>query len=178
MYKFKLGCKQEHLESLLYSEQTVPQDSLFHDDLFEKSCDKIRNRNELIVIQDIGSLVVPSAQILAIYGAIYLDYLFKCVNEGWNTAISFYSTCPQPNYSVGFGRSVFIEEQLEKLEPFVGETQGMEACQHYWNVGRRRDNFKYIRRGPELQLSGSRCQGQGICSQANAQDMMRMRWHR
>lgn len=60
--KFKDGCKQEHLERLLYSNQTVPRDSLFGDDVFDKTCEKIRNRNEAMVIRDISSLIVPSAQ--------------------------------------------------------------------------------------------------------------------
>ena len=121
MYKFKDGCKQEHLGGLLYSEQTVPRDSLFRDDLFDKTCEKIRNRNEAMVIRDISSLIVPSAQTLATYGATHLDHLYDCVNEGWNSAIPFHGTRPQPDYSVGFGRSAFTEEQLNKLEPFVGE---------------------------------------------------------
>jgi len=121
MYKFKDGCKQEHLEGLLYSEQTVPQNSLFLDDLLDKTCEKIRNRNEAMIIQDITRLVVPSAQNLAIYGATHLNHLYESVNEGWNSAIPFHGTRPQPDYSVGFGRSAFTEEQLKKLEPFVGE---------------------------------------------------------
>ena len=121
MCKFKDGCKQEHLEGLLYSEQTVPRDSLFRNDLFDKTCEKIRNRNEAMVIRDINSLIVPSAQMLATYGATHLNHLYECVNEGWNSAIPFHGTRPQPDYSVGFGRSAFTEEQLKKLEPFVGE---------------------------------------------------------
>ena len=121
MCKFKDGCKQEHLERLLYSEQTVPQDSLFRDDLFDITCEKIRNRNEAMVIRDISPLIVPSAQTLATYGATYLNHLYECVNEGWNSVIPFHGTRPQPDYSVGFGRSAFTEEQLKKLEPFVGE---------------------------------------------------------
>lgn len=106
---------------LLQSEQTVPQDSLFRDDLFEETCQKIETRNEAMVIRDIGLLIVPSAQALAIYGATHLKPLYECVNEGWNTAISYHGTRPQPDYSVGFGRSAFTEKQLKKLEPFVGE---------------------------------------------------------
>ena len=121
MCKFKDGCKQEHLERLLYSKQTVPRDSLFRDDLFDKTCEKIRNRNEAMVIRDISSLIVPSAQTLATYGATHLNHLYECVNEGWNSTIPFHGTRPQPDYSVGFGRSAFTEEQLKKLEPFVGE---------------------------------------------------------
>lgn len=121
MCKYKDGCKREHLEGLLYSEQTVPQDSLFRDNLFDNTCEKIRNRNEAMVIRDIGSLIVPSAQTLATYGATHLNHLYESVNEGWNSAIPFHGTRPQPDYSVGFNRSAFTEQQLKKLEPFVGE---------------------------------------------------------
>ena len=108
-------------QTLLYSEQTYLQNSLFHDDLFDTTCRKIRNRNETIVIQDISLLIVPSVQALAIYGATHLDPLIESVNEGWNSTEPFYSPCPQPDYSMGFGRSAFTNDQLEKLQPFVGE---------------------------------------------------------
>jgi hypothetical protein len=107
--------------TLLRSKQTQPQDSLFRDDLFDATCRKIRNRNETMVIRDISSLIVPSAQTLATYGATHLDYLMESVNEGWNSAIRFYGPRPQPDYSVGFGRSAFSEDRLKKLQPLVGE---------------------------------------------------------
>jgi hypothetical protein len=47
--------------------------------------------------------------------------LNESVNEGWNCAEPFYGPRPQPNYSMGFGRSAFMDDQLEKLKPFVGE---------------------------------------------------------
>jgi hypothetical protein len=47
--------------------------------------------------------------------------LIESVNEGWNCAEPFYGPRPQPDYSVGFGRSAFTDNQLEKLKPFVGE---------------------------------------------------------
>ena len=106
---------------LLRKDQTIPQGTLFRDDLFEKTCQMIRGRNETMVIRDIGLLLVPSAQTLATYGATHLDHLYESVNEGWNSAIPFHGTRPQPDYSVGFGRSAFSEEKLKKLEPFVGD---------------------------------------------------------
>ncbi len=114
----KILCK-----NLLGAAQALPQDSLFRDDLFKKTCEKIRNRNEAMVIRDIGSLIVPSAQTLATYGATHLNHLYECVNEGWNSVIHFHGTRPQPDYSVGFGRPAFTEKQLKKLEPFVGEIE-------------------------------------------------------
>jgi len=108
-------------QTLLHLEQTHPQDSLFRDDLFNATCQKIRNRNETMVIRDIGLLIVPSAQTLATYGALYLNHLIESVNEGWKSAIAFYGPCPQPDYSVGFGRSAFTEDRLKKLKPLVSE---------------------------------------------------------
>ena len=109
--------------TLLETEQMVPQDSLFRDDLFKKTCRKIQDRNETMVIRDIGLLIVPSAQTLATYGATHLNHLYETTNEGWNSVFSFplNKTRPQPDFSVGFGRSAFTQEQLNKLKPFVGE---------------------------------------------------------
>jgi hypothetical protein len=106
---------------LLEKEQTVPQDSLFRDDVFDKACRKMQDRNEARVVQDITRLIVPSAETLATYGATHLDHLIESVNEGWNCAEPFYGPRPQPDYSAGFGRSAFTDDQLEKLKPFVGE---------------------------------------------------------
>ena len=108
-------------KTLLETEQTTPQESLFRDDLFKKTCEKVRNRNEAIVVQDITRLIVPSAENLAIYGAKHLNHLYESVNEAWNNMNSYEGTLPQPDYSVGFRRSAFTEEQLDKLKPFVGE---------------------------------------------------------
>ena len=106
---------------LLKTETDVPEDSLFSDDLFEDTCEEIRNRNEAKVIQDIARLVVPSARHLAIRGALHLKNLVESANEGWNSSIPLTKPRPQPDYSVGFRREAFTDEQLDKLEPFVGD---------------------------------------------------------
>ena len=108
-------------QTLLEKEQTVPQGSLFRDDLFEKTCEKIQNRNEARVVQDVTRLIVPSAETLAILGAIQLESLVESVNEGWNNSIPITKTRPQPDYATGFSREAFTEDQLKRLEPFVGE---------------------------------------------------------
>ena len=105
---------------LLESTQDVPKDSLFRDDLFEKTCQKIQDRNEARVIQDISRLIVPSAETLATYGATDLDRLIEGVNEGWIGSIAVQGPRPQPDYSIGFRRSVFTNEQLNKLDPLIG----------------------------------------------------------
>ncbi|KAL2410554.1 hypothetical protein ABEF91_000161 [Exophiala dermatitidis] len=108
-------------KSLLEAEQVVPEHSLFQDDFFEDTCEMVQNRNEAKVIQDIARLIVPSAQSLAVQGAKHLRCLIESVNEGWNNSIPVTKTRPQPDYSVGFKRSAFTEDQLQKLQPFVGD---------------------------------------------------------
>ncbi|KAL7796475.1 hypothetical protein V8C37DRAFT_371807 [Trichoderma ceciliae] len=124
MGKFELGITDEGkrlCRTLLEAEQPVPQNTLFRDDLFEETCECVRARNEAMVVRDISPLICPSAQVLRIYGAKHLKLLNESVNEGWNSAIPCYGPRPQPDYSVGFGRSTFTDDQLEKLTPFVGE---------------------------------------------------------
>ncbi|KJZ69321.1 hypothetical protein HIM_11279 [Hirsutella minnesotensis 3608] len=106
---------------LLEANQAVPKDSLFRDDVFKSTCQKIHNRNEARVIQDITRLIVPSAESLATFGAKHLDILTESVNEGWNNSVPLTGTRPQPDYSVGFTREAFTDDQLEKLSPFLGD---------------------------------------------------------
>jgi hypothetical protein len=46
------------------------------------------------------------------------------VSEGWNNSIPVTATRAQPDYAVGFRRAAFTEEQLKKMQPFVGELTG------------------------------------------------------
>ncbi|RWA05436.1 hypothetical protein EKO27_g9669 [Xylaria grammica] len=107
--------------TMLTSTQTIPAESLFRDDLFKQTCQMVQNRNEARVIRDITPLIVPPAEILATYGATGLKCLIESINEGWNNSIPLTGTRPQPDYSVGFRREAFTEDQLEKLSPFIGD---------------------------------------------------------
>ncbi|KAF1358567.1 hypothetical protein EJ07DRAFT_179789 [Lizonia empirigonia] len=108
-------------QSLLTRDQDVPQISRFSRDIFKLSCWRVDGKNEAKVIQDITRLIVPSAEELADYGAAKLECLVEAVNEGWNNSIPLTKTSPQPDYSVGFKREAFSEEQRKKLVPFVGD---------------------------------------------------------
>ncbi|CAG9946055.1 unnamed protein product [Clonostachys rosea f. rosea IK726] len=85
--------------TLLSAEQATPNESVFRDDLFEQTCRSVEDRNEARVLRDITPLVVPSAEILAIYGSTSLKCLIESVNEGWNNSIPLTGTRPQPDYS-------------------------------------------------------------------------------
>ncbi|KAL2054238.1 hypothetical protein ABVK25_005379 [Lepraria finkii] len=123
MHKSDLGItkgSKDLYEGLLDLKQSVPKDLLFHDDLFEKTCRKIEDRNEARVIRSITPYIIPSAEDLETLGATYLEYLIEGINEGWTASIPVERPRPQPDYSVGFRRSAFTDEQLKKLDPLVG----------------------------------------------------------
>ena len=123
MYRSDLGITKESKAlylSLLELEQAIPLDSLFREDLFEKTCRKIEGRNEAKVIQDIARLIIPSAETLATYGATNLDYLIEGINETWTNNIAVEGPLPKPDYSVGFRRSAFSDEKLRKLDKLIG----------------------------------------------------------
>ncbi|EEH39765.2 hypothetical protein PAAG_01954 [Paracoccidioides lutzii Pb01] len=106
-------------QTLLNAAQKIPENSLFRDNLFKATCEKVRRRNEAIVIRDITRLIVPSTANLAIYGATHLDHLVESINEGWDNSIPVTKTRPQPDYSVGFKRDAFTDGQLRRLQDFV-----------------------------------------------------------
>lgn len=106
--------------TLLTAEQDVAENSLFQKDRFRKMCRKLQGRNEARVTRDIGLLIVPSAETLATYGAAHLECLIESTNEGWNNSIPIVGSRPQPDYSVGFSCEAFTSDQLQRLQPLVG----------------------------------------------------------
>ncbi|KAF2453096.1 hypothetical protein BDY21DRAFT_424709 [Lineolata rhizophorae] len=96
-------------------------DSLFHDDVFDKACRNLKDKNEARVIQDIARLIVPSAETAAVFGAKALEVLVESVNEGWNNSIPLLGSRLQPDYAVGFKRAAFTEDQLAKIKPILGD---------------------------------------------------------
>jgi len=106
-------------QTLLKRDQTVPQNSLFRNDIFKKTCRKIEDRNEARVIQDIAQLIVPSAETLVTYSATNLDDLIEGVNKGWVSSIPAEGLKPQPDYSVGFRQFAFTDKQLKKVDLLI-----------------------------------------------------------
>lgn len=124
MNEDKEGPKKESKDlcrDLLEANQNVPDVSRFSDNVFKSTYWRIQNRNEAKVIQDITRLIVPSAEELTDFGAEHLECLVESVNEGWNNSIPLTKTRPQPDYSVGFKRMAFTEDQFDKLGPFIGD---------------------------------------------------------
>lgn len=107
-------------KTLLDAVQSTPKDSLFRDDLFEKTCYRLRNENEAMVSRDISPPIVPPAELLHAFGAEQLEHLMGHVNQNWYGYVPIVlGPAPQPDYAVGFKESAFSQDQLKKLEPFT-----------------------------------------------------------
>lgn len=108
-------------KTLLKNDQTIFQNFLFRDDLFKRICEKIRNKNETIIVQNIIRLIVFSTENLAIYDTKHLNHFYEIVNENWNNTVEYKNILLQSNYSIEFERSAFIQKQLNKFKFFVNE---------------------------------------------------------
>lgn len=106
-------------QRLLTTVQTVPQDTLFRDDLFNVTCRKIK-RNDARVVEDVSPLIAPSPETLATYGATELKDLVFNVNERWGESVFITETRPQPDRCVGFGASAFTWDQRSRLKKCIG----------------------------------------------------------
>jgi hypothetical protein len=107
-------------KSLLEKEQPRPPDSLFRDDRFENTCQRLRNENEAKAIRDISPLLVPSVEVLCAYGRKHLESMVDHVNQRWFGCVPIVpGPAPQPDYSAGCKKTIFTKDQLRKLEPFI-----------------------------------------------------------
>ncbi|KAK5264343.1 hypothetical protein LTR96_010360 [Exophiala xenobiotica] len=114
-------------EDLLERECTTPKGTLFRDDVIETACQNIQDRNEARIIQDFARLLVPPPESLAMLGDTDLDVLVESVNESWNSSIPITSPRPQPDFAVGFRRSVFSDDQLSKIQPLLGDFESLSC---------------------------------------------------
>ncbi|KAK5531346.1 hypothetical protein LTR23_006051 [Exophiala sp. CCFEE 6169] len=122
------GASKALLEDLLKRECTTPKETLFRDDVFQKACRNMRDQNEARIIIDFARLLTPSPGNLAAFGDTDLRLLIESVNAGWNNSIPITSPRPQPDFAVGFRRSVFSDDQLRKLQPILG---GVESLSYF-----------------------------------------------
>ncbi|KAI4172145.1 MAG: hypothetical protein LQ346_008653, partial [Caloplaca aetnensis] len=113
-------------QSLLDTQQAIPGDTIFRDDVFAKSCAQLQGKNEARIFKDCTPLIVPGAETHALLkGDPTLDVAIESVNEGWESSNPITKTRPQPDYAVGFSRNAFLDEQLKKLAPYMGDPWSM-----------------------------------------------------
>ncbi|KAL7269217.1 hypothetical protein RUND412_008133 [Rhizina undulata] len=118
------GSSSPTLRKLTPEDQDVPRESLFSHNIFQLVCQTIESCGEFRITRDIGCLIVPSAENLALHKKISGDNSLNClaesVNELWAN-IPIVGPCPKSDYSVGFKRDAFTPEQLSKLQPYIGK---------------------------------------------------------
>ena len=133
MRESKLGitdASKRLCQDLLKVKYTVPKDTIFRDDVFPKAFENLQDANEARIVQDIARLIAPSPETLAAFGATDLEVLTESVNAGWNHSITVTATRPQPDFSVGFRSTMFSDDQLQKLQPMLGDLW----CQSYFRA--------------------------------------------
>ena len=125
MGKYKPGvteASERFCQTLLDNKQITPKDTIFRDDVFDETCERLRGKNEARIFKDCTPLIVPWAEAHASLSAKRdLDIAIESVNEGWNSSNPITKPRPQPDYAIGFKRSAFSDDQLKKLQPFLGE---------------------------------------------------------
>ncbi|KAL8645586.1 MAG: hypothetical protein Q9210_006623, partial [Variospora velana] len=110
-----LAADSKFCRTLLNFKKRPPTDTLFDNRFFGETINKIQNENEARVVRDIGQLISPSAECSATRGVRGLHLLKESTNAGWNQCIPFEGPRPQPDFSMGFERNAFSDDQLEKL---------------------------------------------------------------
>jgi hypothetical protein len=107
-------------QTLLDRKQIIPKDTIFRDDIFEDTCQRLRGKNEARIFKACTPLIIPPAEAHVTLGANRnLDIAIESVNEGWNNANPITKPCPRLDYAIGFRRSAFSDDQLKKLQPFL-----------------------------------------------------------
>ena len=112
---------REICQQLLTVEHEPPKETIFADDVFETTCDRLRERNEAMVLRDLTPLLVPSVErwtSLTNPSQSWSQHIFREeLNTPWSglQLLNSMST-PQPDVAVAFARTAFSASQLRRLE--------------------------------------------------------------
>ncbi|KAL5343874.1 hypothetical protein BJX70DRAFT_2093 [Aspergillus crustosus] len=127
----------------------TPKGTVFRRSVMDDTLQRLATKTELGIIRMVGELIVPSAETAVDLGLIPFKKLIVSINEPWTFSIPlddgvpplrrltlintdnrnqnqqkrFYLPRPQPDYAVGFAPRTFTDDQLAKLNPFIGDTR-------------------------------------------------------
>ncbi|KAF2786231.1 hypothetical protein K505DRAFT_399602 [Melanomma pulvis-pyrius CBS 109.77] len=91
MDKYKPGvteASERICQTLLDSKQIVPKDTIFGDDIFDETSERLRAKNKARIFKDCTPLIVPWAEAHASPSTNRdLDIAIESVNEEWNNSI-------------------------------------------------------------------------------------------
>ena len=133
-HELGITTRSENLcHQLLNGPQPVPDHTLFSNDgLFKRTCRRMKGENEAKIVDTLSRHIFPSAEVLADKGTKHLNILRETINACWANSEPFIyppnsgsgsrsGPRPQPDFGLGFDRDAFNAEQLEKLQPFLGD---------------------------------------------------------
>lgn len=104
---------------LLSGEYESPEHSLFQDNSFWITLEKVRSKNEARVVRDITPSVVPSAELLYTRGDQDLQYLTEEISADWTKCTYLAGPRPKPDYAVGLISSAFTDDEVQKLKLYT-----------------------------------------------------------
>lgn len=81
-------------QKLLITIQIIFQNTFFRDNLFNVTCRKIQEQNEVRMIKNVSSLIASSVEVLATYDVIELKNLVFNVNKRWGEFVFITKTRP------------------------------------------------------------------------------------
>jgi len=111
-------CK-ELCATLLNGQYETPKYSLFKEEFFWMTLERVRSNNEARVLRDITPSIVPSAELLYICGASNLQHLAEEINAEWTKCICIAGPRPKPDYAVGLMSSAFTDDEVERLKSYT-----------------------------------------------------------
>ncbi|CAD6439469.1 7d6474ca-e5e5-4d25-af1a-031db1512422-CDS [Sclerotinia trifoliorum] len=110
--------------------QPIPPDTLFDDKYYKKLIHSIKNYSEAALISVISPMMMPTILDLALRDAKYRPFV-QSVSDQWGACKRLHSfKPPQPDSAVGFKKSAFTDEQLEKLQlsGMLGDLNRTSSC--------------------------------------------------
>jgi hypothetical protein len=110
---------QKLCKDLLNCEYDIPDDSLFHGELFWAVLDRVHIRNKSRVSRDIMPSIVPSDELLYLRGSDHLEHLTEELNAVWTKCSALAGPRPKPAFCVGLMSSAFTEEEILKLKSYT-----------------------------------------------------------
>lgn len=103
---------------ILQREQRIRSGSLFSQ--FSALCEIMHNKNEATVFRNLTPLLVPFAKYVLVGSPEAGNILREAVKEVWTHCIPVTSPPPRPTYAIGFERGAFSPQQLDRLQPLIG----------------------------------------------------------
>lgn len=102
--------------TLLDAKYEPPEHSLFQDDLFWKTINRLRSRSEAKVMRDLTPYIVPSVELLFIRGDSKLEHMMEEIQAEWSKCTSLAGPQSKPDLTVGFPLSAFTDNEIQKLK--------------------------------------------------------------